>query len=87
MNRPGRWALKRREWQSVRHAVLERDGWACRTCRPCWSGFAGWSCWTCRACRALDALRALQSLWTLCARTATAHAIGDVAHGQLAIGV
>ena len=32
MNRPGRWALKRREWQSVRHAVLERDGWACRTC-------------------------------------------------------
>ena len=32
MNRPGRWALKRREWQSVRHKVLERDGWACRTC-------------------------------------------------------
>jgi 5-methylcytosine-specific restriction enzyme A len=30
--RPGRWALKRREWQAVRHAVLERDGWQCRHC-------------------------------------------------------
>lgn len=30
--RPGRWALQRREWQAVRHAVLERDGWACRHC-------------------------------------------------------
>lgn len=30
--RPGRWALKRREWQAVRHAVLERDGWCCQHC-------------------------------------------------------
>lgn len=30
--RPGRWALRRREWQSVRHAVLERDGWCCQHC-------------------------------------------------------
>jgi 5-methylcytosine-specific restriction enzyme A len=30
--RPGKWALQRREWQAVRHAVLERDGWACRHC-------------------------------------------------------
>lgn len=32
VKRPGRWALKRREWQSVRHGVLERDGWACQHC-------------------------------------------------------
>ena len=30
--RPGRWALRRKEWQAVRHAVLERDGWQCRQC-------------------------------------------------------
>jgi 5-methylcytosine-specific restriction enzyme A len=30
--RPGKWALQRREWQAVRHAVLERDGWRCRHC-------------------------------------------------------
>lgn len=30
--RPGRWALRRKEWQAVRHAVLERDGWKCRQC-------------------------------------------------------
>jgi 5-methylcytosine-specific restriction enzyme A len=30
--RPGRWALRRPEWQAVRHAVLERDGWKCRDC-------------------------------------------------------
>lgn len=30
--RPGRWALVRKEWQAVRHAVLERDGWCCRHC-------------------------------------------------------
>ena len=31
-NRPGRWALRTRQWQSVRHAVLERDGWQCQHC-------------------------------------------------------
>jgi 5-methylcytosine-specific restriction enzyme A len=31
-NRPGRWALKRKEWQAVRHAVLERDSWTCQHC-------------------------------------------------------
>ena len=30
--RPGRWALKRKEWQAVRHGVLERDGWRCQHC-------------------------------------------------------
>ena len=30
--RPGNWALRRREWQAVRHAVLERDGWQCQHC-------------------------------------------------------
>ncbi len=30
--RPGRWALVRREWQAVRHGVLERDGWCCQHC-------------------------------------------------------
>lgn len=30
--RPGRWALVRKEWQAVRHAVLERDGWRCQHC-------------------------------------------------------
>ncbi len=30
--RPGRWALRRKEWQSVRHGVLERDGWQCQHC-------------------------------------------------------
>lgn len=30
--RPGRWALQRKEWQSVRHAVLERDNWCCQHC-------------------------------------------------------
>jgi 5-methylcytosine-specific restriction enzyme A len=30
--RPGRWALRRKEWQSVRHGVLERDGWKCQHC-------------------------------------------------------
>jgi len=30
--RPGRWALVRPEWQAVRHAVLERDGWQCQHC-------------------------------------------------------
>ncbi len=30
--RPGRWALVRPEWQAVRHAVLERDKWACQHC-------------------------------------------------------
>ncbi len=30
--RPGRWALKRKEWQAVRHAVLERDNWSCQHC-------------------------------------------------------
>jgi 5-methylcytosine-specific restriction enzyme A len=32
VKRPGRWALRRREWQAVRHAVLERDGWCCQHC-------------------------------------------------------
>ena len=31
-HRPGKWALRRKEWQSVRHAVLERDGWKCQHC-------------------------------------------------------
>src|SRR5690554_3930012 len=31
-HRPGRWALRRKEWQAVRHAVLERDGWCCQHC-------------------------------------------------------
>ena len=30
--RPGRWALVRKEWQAVRHAVLERDKWQCQHC-------------------------------------------------------
>lgn len=30
--RPGRWALRRKEWQAVRHAVLERDKWRCQHC-------------------------------------------------------
>jgi len=30
--RPGRWALVRKEWQAVRHAVLERDNWCCQHC-------------------------------------------------------
>jgi 5-methylcytosine-specific restriction protein A len=30
--RPGRWALRRPEWQAVRHAVLERDNWCCQHC-------------------------------------------------------
>ena len=32
VKRPGKWALARREWRSVRHAVLERDGWRCQHC-------------------------------------------------------
>lgn len=30
--RPGRWALVSKQWQPVRHAVLERDNWACQHC-------------------------------------------------------
>jgi 5-methylcytosine-specific restriction endonuclease McrA len=30
--RPGRWALVRKEWQAVRHGVLERDNWCCQHC-------------------------------------------------------
>lgn len=32
VKRPGRWALQRKEWQAVRHAVLERDSWKCTEC-------------------------------------------------------
>jgi 5-methylcytosine-specific restriction endonuclease McrA len=30
--RPGKWALRSRRWQPVRHAVLERDGYRCQHC-------------------------------------------------------
>jgi 5-methylcytosine-specific restriction endonuclease McrA len=32
VNRPGRWALRRREWRVVRLLALRRDGFQCRHC-------------------------------------------------------